>query len=268
MKIFGHTVGPQNLQSLAIPLAGLLLVTPVACGGDDTSGDSGSSTSSTGGASTSSSSASSTTGPASSSSSSASGGGGMGGTGGGGFIPWDGDPPTLTIAPCTDRGNVVIPNPGNEGQLAAARLTPPAYPFQVTGIEYEIAMGDTANGDPCDATLPHRVEIYVDKNVVPSNTPTIAAQLDNPGTPNVPANTALIVKTDLTTPITLSTGDNLFVAVELAGTAEKHLCVLLCAGTGADDRNYWSNATMPPYNWATLASFNNDSNLAIGANGM
>src|SRR6266487_1845628 len=107
--------------------------------------------------------------------------------------------------------------------LAAARLTPQAYPFQVTGVEYVLAMGDPTMNDPCDATLPHRVEVYVDTNVQPSNTPTIAAQLDMPGMPNVAPGTAVVVNAPLPTPISLSAGDNVFVAVELAGTAQQHI---------------------------------------------
>ncbi len=236
---------------------GTLLATVFGCGNGST-GAGGSSSTATSSSSSSASSVATTTSASTSASSSSTGGG---------LPPWGGTPPTLTIAPCTDANTYVSPDAGNEGQLAAGRLTPPTYPFQVTSIEYELVMNDPASA-PCDATLAHRVEIYVDTNVTPSNTPVIAATFDVAAMPGIPVNTHRLVTRTLATPITLTAGQNLFVAVELAGTGPDHLCIPLCAGTGADDRNYWSNATMPPYNWATLASFNNMDNLRVGANGM
>src|SRR5262245_19728844 len=175
-----------------------------ACGGDDTSSatEAASSTSGTGGAATSSSTTSGP-GPTSSSTSAATGSGGAGGEGGATAPPpWHDDPPTLSIAACVERNMSVVPNPGNEGHLAEVRLTPPSYPFQITGIEYELFHGMTNDGGICDATLAHRVEIYVDTAVTPSNTPTIAAQLDLPAAA-VPAEATRLVKEALTMPITL-----------------------------------------------------------------
>jgi hypothetical protein len=179
---------------------------------------------------------------------------------------WGGTPPTLTIAECVNSGNVVVPSPGNEGHLTAARLTPPSYPFTVTEVVYELSNGAVRNGN-CDAALAHRVEVYVDTAVQPSNTPTLVAQLDMMATAPTMEPSRLVVA-PLPMPLVLTAGQHLFVAVEMAGTAENHICVWMCEGTGADDRNYWSNATMAPYDWVTLASYQNPNNLRIGANGM
>jgi len=67
----------------------------------------------------------------------------------------------------------------------------------------------------------------------------------------------------------LSTGENLFVAVELAGEAGgDRVCITACNNTvGASEANYWSNATSAPYSWVPIESFGLNINIAIWAMG-
>ena len=250
---------PMSKSAKTAVLVTLFVAATAACAADDEPAPGASST--TGGSTT----TSPTT--ATTMTSTGSGGsgavGGSGGSGGSGGDPWLGGAPTLTIADCVDEGGATIPNMGNEGHLAAVRLTPPSYPFEVTGVAYVIAHAD---GGKCNGKVAHRLELYVETAAAPSNMPTIAAQIDVPASSAEPGNFRLIEQ-QLAAPITLNQGESLFVAVELAGTPAEHICIMNCEGTGDDDRNYWSNATAAPYNWATLASFGNATNLRIGASG-
>jgi len=238
-------------------LLAVLVAATAACSDDDPA-PGGSTTTSSGSTS------STTTTPVTTSTGTGSGqggSGGVGGSGGSGGDPWLDGAPSLTIAECVDEGGATVPNMGNEGHLAAVRLTPESYPYEVSGVAYVLA-----HGNKCSAKVAHRVELYVDTNAQPSNMPTIVEQIDVPALASGMGSFRL-VEQPLAAPITLSQGESLFVAVELAGTPAEHACIMNCAGTGDDDRNYWSNATAAPYNWATLASFGNATNLRIGANG-
>ncbi len=81
-----------------------------------------------------------------------------------------------------------------------------------------------------------------------------------------PENNVRVVTATLLTPITLTAGEHLFVAVELP-VAETS-CMAVCDGAPSnDDHDWWSNATDAPYNWATLGSFGLHVLARIGANG-
>ena len=144
------------------------------------------------------------------------------------------------------------------GHLYGVRLVPDSYPFEVGEIVYEMA----DSGGECDSRDAHRVEVYVGSTVAPPNMPT------NPVTLNIPAITQnmgiRVVKAPLPTSITLTVGQYLFVAVELA-VAETS-CIMVCQNATVTDRDYWSNATTSPYDWATLASSQLLVHARIGAN--
>src|SRR5262245_28025197 len=138
MNTLRQSLIPVLTRSRFTVLSGVMLLAPVACGGDDTSNESGSSTSTTAGSGGTSSGSNSST---NTSSSTTTGPGGAGGAGGGPpGDAWGGEPPTLEIATCINENMVVVPNPGNEGHLAAARLTPSSYPFEVTSVQYVLVM--------------------------------------------------------------------------------------------------------------------------------
>ena len=69
--------------------------------------------------------------------------------------------------PCKKNALLVTPDKGEIGHLAAVRLTPPSYPYTVTGVRYVLAEQKT-----CKSSLAHRVEIYVSNKTVPDANPT------------------------------------------------------------------------------------------------
>ena len=165
--------------------------------------------------------------------------------------------------PCQEQHPLMglAPDPGEEGHLAAARLTPESYPFTVKSVRYTLLADEDKKWS---VNLAHRVEVYVTTASAPEATPTVKETIDVPAaTETVEERT--IVK-DLAAPITLQTGEHLIVAVEMAGDAATAvLCLRGCPGHGIADRNYWSNATQPPYDWKTLDSLGIDTNLLIQA---
>lgn len=191
---------------------------------------------------------------------SSSGTGGTGGQGGqGGEAPtgWFGTTPTLNNdADCLE-WMAVTPAENEAGHLYAVRLTPPSYPFEVTEVQYELF-----GTEECDSTTAHRVEVFVDTATTPPASPTIT-QLDIPATGTTEP--VRVVTAQLTSPITLQTGEHLFVAVELVNIGGS--CMAACGGATIADRDWWSNAAAAPYSWATLASFQLDAHARIGANG-
>jgi len=159
----------------------------------------------------------------------------------------------------------VFPAPGEEGMYYAVRLTPPAYPFVVTAIEYEIDANPGA-GVNCLASLAHSVQVFTATTVAPPTTPTVLEEIDVPADPSIVSDRA--VHADLTTPITLDTGEDLFVSLKMTGLTPDILCVKTCVDPDPDfDRNYWSNATMAPFSWARLHTFGLDDDARIEALG-
>jgi hypothetical protein len=152
---------------------------------------------------------------------------------------------------------MLAPVSGEAGHLIAARLTPPSYPYEVTEVQYELV-----GAAPCDSSFGHRVEVFVGTDDAPANDPA-ATRLDVPAA--VTTEPVRVVQLTLPSPITLQSGEHLFVAVELVheGTS----CIGMCDGAGDWTRNYWSNAQSAPYSWAALSSFQLYAHARIGANG-
>lgn len=164
--------------------------------------------------------------------------------------------------PCKTEKASIIPDAKEFGHLFAARLTPKTYPFTVTNIRYMLSRGK----DSCANVIAHRVEVYVSSKTTPDNSPTIKATIKVPATSVIVG--SRLVSLTLPTPIKLQTGEHIFVAVEMATDATKKvICMDVCDKNGTTDRNYWSNATKPPYNWATLDSFGMKVNAMIEALG-
>ena len=240
-------------------LAGALAL--LNCSDDQSSSDSDSSTtaSSGGGGSAS----NSGPGPGSSVST---GGGGVGGSGGGetpsGWVSRS-VPVLNNDADCETWGSV-SPLPGEAGHLYGVRLTPPSYPFTVDEVVYELYHDEQT----CDAGLAHRVELYTGSETMPPNNPAAPVSITMPAVSLANAGTR-VVELPISPPITLQAGEHLFVAVEMIfADASSITCLATCDGTTVFDRDWWSNATMPPYNWATLNSFDLNIHARIGANGM
>jgi hypothetical protein len=170
----------------------------------------------------------------------------------------------------------IAPAPGEDDFLLGVRLTPPSYPFTVYKIRYAVA----TQGSGCRPDLAHRVEVSVDSATAPSNTPTLAATImvqgaaadagaydagpDDSGAP-----TRVWLEQTLPTPITLTTGQNLFVSIQLAGIpGTQTLCVGFCFENTIADRNYWSQAASVPYDWTTLDGIGFPINAEVEALGL
>jgi len=156
----------------------------------------------------------------------------------------------------------LAPAEGEFGHWAAARLTPPSYPFTVTAISY---LAITGEGSECRTGLGHQVALYVGAQDKPTASPE-GVILSVPAAAHARHFRQVIL--DLDTPVQLSEGQHLFVAVEMAGGPEAMLCLNMgCTGEGTPDRNYWSNAAAPPFDWATLDSFGFTQDISMSAVG-
>nr|MBP7290416.1 hypothetical protein [Nannocystaceae bacterium] len=126
--------------------------------------------------------------------------------------------------------------------------------FEVTSLVYDLI--GTAGAGACDSTMAHRVEVYVIEGSEPPADPAdavanemFAIEADEAATEE---RTVVI---DLDTPITLTEGQALVIAVEMAGNDDlsASICVRACRDTGGvADLDWWSNAAEVPYAWADM----------------
>lgn len=176
--------------------------------------------------------------------------GGEGGSGGAaGGAPPEAD---LTNNDDTCEPFWIAPMPSEVGHWGAARLTPSSYPFDVGQIRYRLFLGD-----PACVSLAHSVEVFVTTTDAPPGTPSV---LDSWAVPANSEDGWGWIYLDVDPPITLQSGEHLFISVEMSGNAQQQvLCLGCCEGEDVIgfkfDRNYWSNATDPPYPWAGLEDF-------------
>lgn len=172
-------------------------------------------------------------------------------------------PVRLTNSAACVGSTTTAPLPANIGHWAAARLSVASGgPATITSIEYNVLFLTNA----CSSTVAHNVQVFAVGAASPPGTPSpiVAASVPAGGV----AGQARRVIVALPAPVTVGAGDQLFVAIQMTGTTGATLCVESCFNpSGQDDRNYWSNAIAPPYPWATLASFGNDTDLMIDAVG-
>jgi hypothetical protein len=174
----------------------------------------------------------------------------------------------LSNASDTCSGTMLKPDPGEEGHLCAGRLTPPGYPFEVRTIRYRLGHGPSS-GVQCNAGLEHQVQLYVESEVKPPATPAAPVVLTIPAQdPSTLSDEGRTVSADLSQPLVVKTGEHLFVAVKFAGQHPNVLCV----GVNTEDpyqgdRNYWSNASAPPYSWKQLDTFGLKGTVMVTALG-
>lgn len=160
----------------------------------------------------------------------------------------------------------VMPLQGEEGQLAAARLTPPYWPFDVDKVVYQLLHGEQ-DGVQCNAAQSHRVELFMadtaDPPAEPADVTVVVTEEDEV------EGTERLVVMDFDPPLSIEQDEHLFVAVELTGTYPDVGCLSMCTdGTTFDDRNWWSNATEAPYSWAQLSGYGVMGNLVVVAYGV
>lgn len=158
--------------------------------------------------------------------------------------------------------DVVAPDPGNEGHWSATRITPPSYPFDVYGVSYFLDFTGLVAGGTCNSGLAHQVELFIGTAATPVATPVPIATTTITATANT-TSTRKVTWT-LAAPVTLTTGQSLFVSVQMVGGSQKDLCLIKCSSTpNAADRNWWSSATTAPFPWASLASFGSPGTVVI-----
>lgn len=172
-------------------------------------------------------------------------------------------PVRLTNSVACLGSTLTAPLPANIGQWAAARLSVAGGgPATITSVEYNVLFLTNA----CSSTVAHNVQVFAVGATSPPGTPSpiVTASIPAGGV----AGQARRVVATLSAPVTVGPGEQLYVAVQMTGTTGATLCVESCFNpAGQDDRNYWSNAIVPPYPWATLASFGNDTDLMFDAVG-
>jgi hypothetical protein len=157
----------------------------------------------------------------------------------------------------------IFASPGEHGHWYAAVFVPPAHPFTVTNIEYPLNNSD----EGCDASTEHLVQVYtVTDTTVPPADPTVIHELTvaEPAS----ADPSVLVTQTLPTPVVLTAGQNIVVAVEMRELGADGVCVVSCFPGEHDDQVYWSNAADPPYAWTTLVSFELDTAPRIEALGI
>ncbi len=141
---------------------------------------------------------------------------------------------------------VVRPDEDERGDLAAARLTPPAYPpaypFVVESVGYTLLNSTSfiIPFDACDAGLAHRVYVFV--NAGWDLEPTLVETIEVPASEKLRSTVEL--RHDIE-PLTLNEGEHLLVAVEMVGTASSSMCMPTCQDHGWWRRYYWSKNGAP-----------------------
>ncbi len=140
--------------------------------------------------------------------------------------------------------------PDEAGHYAATRLTPPAYPFSVTSIEYDLVQ-PPGNVQCANQGFEHEVQIYIATDTAPPATPEAPVLWDTfpmpPSDPETHTN-----EISFADPIQLTAGQHLYVSVQLVGEGEESLCIASCAETSTAEVDYWSNAAAVPFAWADM----------------
>lgn len=146
------------------------------------------------------------------------------------------------------------------GEWAAVRLTPPAYPFRVERVRYELS-----DGGGCAASLAHRVSVFVTNEALPPSEPTNVQVIE---VPTGIANAARTIDMALPRAVILDSGQYLYVAVQLVVQGNNprtylSTCVTSCERK-APGQTFWSNASAPPFDWRPFSDFGNFQFFAIG----
>jgi hypothetical protein len=162
--------------------------------------------------------------------------------------------PDDTQCPAGSQFSVSPVLPNEAGHYATTRLTPPSYPFEVSRVSYRLAQaGGVAQCS--DQSFAHEVQVYVSSAAKPSDNPSTDGTLVD--TIDVPAGSSSgrTVDLALTAPVTLETGESLYVAVQLVGSGAHSLCIGSCApATPIAGVDFWSNAAAEPFSYQDMVS--------------
>ena len=155
-------------------------------------------------------------------------------------------------------------DPGEDGHLAAARFTPPEYPFLVDSLVYYLDHADYDDIN-CNSGLAHSVELYVGTDLAPAAEPVVLESFDieENGDPELIDGEYRAIDLTLETAVELAEGEHIFVAVKMALSDPDGLCLYMCTAGTLPDRDYWSGAAAPPYAWETLESMEIPGNIEM-----
>jgi len=169
---------------------------------------------------------------------------------------------TLTNNDFCTPGPRIVPLPWEVGHYAANRLTPPAWPFIVDSISYEL---DEQSG--CRGDVDHTVLVWAESSLIPSATPVLLETIHVPAG-GVAVGTARTYDVPLSSPLELDAGEHLFVAIEMVlSDSGEFTCLTTCGGHSDPEAGFWSNDTATPFPWTTLSSFGLDGDYKIDAHG-
>ncbi len=154
--------------------------------------------------------------------------------------------------------------PDEIGDHAAARITPPSYPYRVDSVSYKLTGQETT----CGTDIAHAVIVFAGPSAdFPPATPDGLQRIEVAGLDT--DERVRIVTVDLPTPIVLEAGQDLFVGVEMDANEARTVSICLdgCPLGGEDHRQYWSSESEAPFSWATLYSYGIAEDYAIWASG-
>ena len=171
--------------------------------------------------------------------------------------------------PCEQISAIAPYLPDEAGHHAASVLTPSAYPFTVSMIEYTLE--EPPDISTCNSSLAHRLEISVlaADQALPTSPQTEAVQFISLDIPSSIMDTERrVILQNLTEPIVLSEGERLMVSVSLEAVNAEHLCIAVCEDEMAlANLELWSNRPNTPYDWISMSEFGINSEFLIKAIG-
>jgi hypothetical protein len=145
--------------------------------------------------------------------------------------------------------------------MIAAALGTTTSSFTVASVQYRL--WNQTSTEPCDNTLPHRADVWVDNLSFPVPNPVVGETIDIPtatGTQSL-----RVVDLALTSPLQITQGENVLVAVEIRPDAAKikALCLAVCDGTGAT--TFGTMGSTSPYKWGDWTTYGKEA--AVFAHG-
>jgi hypothetical protein len=171
---------------------------------------------------------------------------------------------TLPECGCRQGSNRVFAPEGDErNSFVAMAVELPTTPFEVREIGYFLAEGDLTGLEPCDPTLPHRVELWVDEEEIPAPPPSAPAVRfaateeqtaagRSASADGVPIISDFRVAVD--PPVVIAPGERLLVALQRVATVDRVMCPAACfaGGTPLPERAWSGLGTSPPFDWDSL----------------
>ena len=167
---------------------------------------------------------------------------------------------------CTSSAfDIVYPEEGfDNNRWAAVRLqaNEASTPFEVDAVSVELIDDPTDNN--CRATTARDLMVFKQAGGDPPQRPMAGAQTYSVMPQNVLQRT--YIRQALDTSITLNTGDDLWVMIQIESTSNGRTCIRACQDGPQDANNWWTTNAMEPLGWRQLTEFGvTPTNLLIEA---